>query len=334
MSDSLATLVEDKKFSKFTIIHGYYKKVGDYDIRVDVLVPKKLSDGKRPVITRFHGGCLVLGDSLFPDWFSGWLLDLAYKHSAIIVSPNYRLLPEATGLDILDDVEDFWGWLHSSAFTDLLSKHCQPSNAVEVDLDRILTAGESAGGYLSIQLALSHPDEIRSATASYPMLDIEAPHFSAKYEKNILGTPQFPDNTVTDHVAKIEPGAVITSATPPDRIPLMFAILQQGKFLELLQRGATSEADRKKLLPLKKIENNEDKLPPGGLFINHGTQDSVVPADGSEKFVRGIRDSMQGSAGNVTLSLQAGEHGHDAEANLDDEWLRDGLMGVVDFWLG
>jgi hypothetical protein len=31
-------------------------------------------------------------------------------HSAIIVSPDYRMLPEANGLDIMKDLSDFWEW--------------------------------------------------------------------------------------------------------------------------------------------------------------------------------------------------------------------------------
>jgi acetyl esterase/lipase len=31
-----------------------------------------------------------------------------------VVTPDYRLIPEANGGDIIDDVNDFWTWTHTS----------------------------------------------------------------------------------------------------------------------------------------------------------------------------------------------------------------------------
>ncbi|KAK9236663.1 Alpha/Beta hydrolase [Lipomyces kononenkoae] len=336
MSGQHSTEVSSK-FSRFTIIKGSYKKVGCHELRVDVMIPRTSLEGKgkRPVIARFHGGYLVLGDSLFPDWFPNWILDLAYKHAAIIVSPNYRLIPEATGLEVLDDIEDFWQWLHSPAVTDLLSNQSQWSQPLELDLERIITAGESAGGLLSIQTALSHADQIRVCTASYPVVDIEDPFFSTAFEKNILGTPQVPESVITDHIAKLVPGSVVSSAVPPERIQLMFGFVQQGRLLEFIQRGAISEEDIKKLIPMRRIEDDDAKLPVGGLFINHGIQDTAVPVAGSKKFIAKIQAVMKGKQGadNVTLTLQDGEHGYDAQTTLDEGWVQDGLTSVVSAWL-
>lgn len=39
---------------------------------------------------------------------------------------------------------------------------------IQVDVDRIMTVGDSAGGYLSLYVGLNHPDDIRAATAAYP----------------------------------------------------------------------------------------------------------------------------------------------------------------------
>lgn len=49
----------DKKFADLNIIQSVYKTVGDHGIRVDMLIPKILPAGKRPVVARFHGGGLV-----------------------------------------------------------------------------------------------------------------------------------------------------------------------------------------------------------------------------------------------------------------------------------
>jgi acetyl esterase/lipase len=36
------------------------------------------------------------------------LIQLAKSNGAIVVSPDYRLIPEAKGVDILEDIKDFW----------------------------------------------------------------------------------------------------------------------------------------------------------------------------------------------------------------------------------
>jgi len=46
-------------------------------------------------------------------FYQRWLRDFAFKHSAIIVMPDLRLLAEATGLGVLEEVADFWTWATS-----------------------------------------------------------------------------------------------------------------------------------------------------------------------------------------------------------------------------
>jgi acetyl esterase/lipase len=70
-------------------------------------------------------------------------LDFALENQAIIVSPNYRLLPEATGEEILEDLGDFWKWLHEGGLTQFISSAGHAF--INPDLDRILMLGESAG---------------------------------------------------------------------------------------------------------------------------------------------------------------------------------------------
>jgi acetyl esterase/lipase len=92
-------------------------------------------------------------------------LEFAEAHNSVIVSPYYRFLPEATRVEILEDVDDFWKWLHSGKIKTLLG----PQN-LELDLDRVLGAGYSAGGLLSIYLTLSYSDQLLAGTSTCPLL--------------------------------------------------------------------------------------------------------------------------------------------------------------------
>lgn len=52
----------------------------------------------------------VSGTWSYPAWFANWLIPLVHRNDAIIVSPNYRLIPEHNGDDIQEDLADFWAW--------------------------------------------------------------------------------------------------------------------------------------------------------------------------------------------------------------------------------
>lgn len=82
------------------------------------------------------------GSSLHPDFFPRWLLELSVTLAAIIVTPNYRLLPESNAIDILEDMDDLWDWL-TPGLDNLLGSSARPG--IQADRTRIMTVGESAG---------------------------------------------------------------------------------------------------------------------------------------------------------------------------------------------
>lgn len=59
------------------------------------------------------------------------------------MAPNYRLLPEASGNDMMEDMDDFWRWLQSPLFTGIINN--ASSGCLSPDINRILLVGESAG---------------------------------------------------------------------------------------------------------------------------------------------------------------------------------------------
>jgi acetyl esterase/lipase len=117
-----------QRYDSFDVYRTHYKKIRDHEIEVGILIPKGLKPGVHPVFVRFHGGgCVspflysaqrahtltlhkVSGTWAYPDWFANWLVPLVHRNNAIIVSPNYRLLPEHNGNDIQEDLVDFWTW--------------------------------------------------------------------------------------------------------------------------------------------------------------------------------------------------------------------------------
>jgi acetyl esterase/lipase len=104
------------KFDPFSITDVTYKTVNHVPIEASILIPKLITGerpGKYPLVVRWHGGFWMTGHRLFADWFPSFVLEWALKHNAIVVTPDYRLLPEANGTDILNDMKDFFAWLRN-----------------------------------------------------------------------------------------------------------------------------------------------------------------------------------------------------------------------------
>ncbi|KAF7167263.1 hypothetical protein CNMCM5623_000625 [Aspergillus felis] len=318
-----------EKLAGFNLIQTHYKQIGDHAIRADFIIPKSTFTGKRPVIVRFHGGGLITGDSLLMEWFPSWLLDLAKKHDAVIVSPNHRLLPESTSPEIFSDIEDFWAWLHSSAVTELLATSSAPT---QLDLDRILTAGESAGGLLSICVGLAHADEVRATTASYPGVDMASEYFRTPTSSEPF--PDVPASTVADYLARMDRSVIRSSGIPPDRFDLMLAAVYYGGLGQFYEDGAEG-SPRELRYPLEWLDRPDVKIPRGGIAIMHGLQDAIVPVEQSEKFVAKAREVIKGKPGGdkIVLTLREGDHGFDKEVPLEEEWLSSHLKEAVEVWL-
>jgi acetyl esterase/lipase len=148
-------------FDKKTVTYKTVQKdEKSYPILLDVLVPKTLPPGTHPVNIRFHGGFLVLGSRDYAIFMPPRHLQNAVEKNIIIVTPDYRLLPECHVSDILDDVEDIWKWVNKDAKSTNGSlageekwpqaglKGCverMTNNKSSVDLGRIMVSGESAG---------------------------------------------------------------------------------------------------------------------------------------------------------------------------------------------
>jgi acetyl esterase/lipase len=260
-----------------------------------------------------------------------WVLELAETHNAVIVSANYRFLPEVTGLDILDDVDDFWTWLHSKDLRTLLQT--QQEVQVELDLDRIITTGDSAGGLLSIYIVLSYPDEIRAGTAAYPATGWDNPPLLPT--KRSAFVPDVPASFIDEYVANIKSGQVSSSDLDLKRLQIGAAISANQQGFKFYIRGSESSPDRQRLYQLARLEKSDARLPSGGLVILHGVDDDIVLAKASERFVEKARDALKGRQGGdkIVLALRPGPHGFDTDASLKEKWLEEALKTAVTTWL-
>lgn len=309
------------KLAPFNLHDITYKTVSNTPINATILIPKDIKPGKHPVLVRWHGGYLIAGARMFLPFFQQWVFDFALSHSAIMVVPDYRLIPESSGSDILEDVADFWSWAGSSLPVELK----KIDSGVEIDLESIAVVGESAGGYLSIQSALLHPEVgIKAVIAQYPILDVTSDFFSKAYEKSIFGLPQQPKDIAENHIASMKPGTVLAAdpSDPPSRLELALAIVQQGRYLELLGEG-------QRVQPLENLKEFKGRLP--FLFLCHGNQDSAVPVEGTKVFEKLLKEVRPDAK--AKFAYEDGEHGFDGACTLETSWLMEGLKEVQKAWL-
>lgn len=265
--------------------------------------------------------------SFWPDWHPIYLLEYAAKHETPIISADHRLLPECKGTDIMEDLESFWDWVRRPE-DGLQSYLAAKYPSLELDVDRILAEGESAGGYLVAQAALSGLPGLKAVISAYPMLDLRDRYYQEAFEKVMTGVPMLPPHIIDDHLKSIKEGDIVTAALPPARMDLGTCIIQQGRFVEMLGKEDI-------LYPVDRVRlglYTDKKMP--RLWIYHGKQDTSIPSAGSLVFVDEVKKKNLWSDADLRLDLPDGDHGVHKDKHVEDTtWLREGLEWLETAWL-
>lgn len=243
--------------------------------------------------------------------------------------PDYRLLPESPGTDILKDMHAFYSWLHNK-FPSFLSTF---SPNTRLDLSSVLVTGESAGGYMAVQSSLlANIPGLKAVIAHYPMLDLRSDWYGKPGRKCLFGQPppEYPEDWVDEQLELAKKSGPITERIPnPYELDLFNVLLQTGRYTEVL-------GPEDVLFPMENLDLVNAK---GGnltpTWIIHGDADSAIPIDGTWEFVEktkrvfGEEDSERLK---VTV-VEGMEHGFDNEgSSLDDQWVTEGLPWLSKHW--
>ncbi|KAG9823178.1 alpha/beta-hydrolase, partial [Aureobasidium melanogenum] len=313
----------DTKFHAFDRKDTTYTSDG-LSIAVSVFVPKGVEKRQTlPILIRWHGGALINGGRVYEPWFPRWIIELAAHHSAIIVAPDYRLLPESSGLDILSDLHHFYSWLHSHFGSFVTTSF--PEQTSTPDLSSILITGESAGGYMAVQsVLLGETKGIKAVIAHYPMIDLEDAWYSKPGRKVIWSQPppSYPDGWLDQQLEAARSAKPITERIPKEGEPDLFvASLLEGRYTEMLGSDSC-------LFPLENLRSLQQR---GGsltpIWMFHGDKDTLIPIDGTLKFVReaqgGVKDTI----------VPGAEHGFDNDSvTLDTDWVLEGREWLNMHW--
>jgi acetyl esterase/lipase len=232
-----------------------YKTVGDLNIQADVYRPDDTT--VRPVVVWIHGGALILGNrSSVPSN----LLDLCRKEGFALVSPDYRLAPEVKLPAIIADIEVAFHWLHDRG-----------PNLCNLDPDRVVVAGGSAGGYLTLITGLRVKPRPLALVAYWGYGDVDGDWYtkpSEHYRKQPLVSQEEANKQVGQHA--------VTGSEPDLKARGRYYLyLRQNGLWTKEVTGFDPATERTKLDPYCPVRNVTPEYPPTMLI--HGTEDTDVP---------------------------------------------------------
>jgi acetyl esterase/lipase len=270
-----------------------YREVNGHKILAEVYRPE---DAKiRPVIVWIHGGALItgnrkLGSPKEQDVTRFDFLAFAKAEGYAVVSIDYRLAPETRLPEIISDIETAFRWLRGDG-----------AKQFHLDPRRIVVAGESAGGYLTLITGYRVRPKPKALVALYGFGDLigdwsSKPNPYPRYNLRKISREEAESQT---------DGTVISDSSERkgDGGLIYMYCRQNGLWSEEVSGFARSTiADE--ITPFEPIRNVTPVWPP--TLLIHGTQDTDVPYEQSESMAKKFK---QKGVPFTLIPIEHGEHG-------------------------
>ncbi len=186
--------------------------------RLDIVHPVGGRD--LPTVIWFHGGGLTQGERQIPDAFRG--------KNMVLVGPTYRLSPQVKVAAIIDDAAAAVAWT------------CKNIEQYGGSPRKIYLTGHSAGGYLSLMVALDkkklgdHGIDANQLAGVAPYSAQTITHFVARGERGIPDTkPVVDEFSPLFHVRKDAPPMLLITG---DREREMLGRYEENAYLRRMMK--------------------------------------------------------------------------------------------------
>ena len=263
-------------------------------------------------------------------FFPEWLAQACVNRGWIFVTPDYRLIPETTAHDSVQDAVDLYQWV-----LEVLPSH------IGMTFGPVFMAGSSAGGYLALTTSVFVEKKPAATFCLYGMLDMINKHYLIK-GSNIFNLPVFDTSPIRDVLRTIRDKPVLSSYAYPEnsaqdpRLKIISSLHIDALFPDYmtgvpgLSEKVAKEGveaiplEHRKLFPL--TFGRLDDLPP--VLIVHGQNDSAVPVALSKL----AAEKLQAAGVEVHAEFpDVAQHGYDRAAGRRLESEVEGELGGADF---
>jgi acetyl esterase/lipase len=244
---------DEPTFSKKTYT---YKTIEGIKVQADVYCTADKQ--MRPVVVWIHGGALIVGSrASVPQQ----LLTLCKNEGYALVSLDYRLAPEVKLPAIIEDVQDAFRWL------------AKKGPELGLDTDRMVVAGGSAGGYLTLMTGFAVKPRPKALVAYWGYGDVDGDWYTKPSEHYRKSAALVKKDEAYKGVGKnVVSGAEGEEGKARGRF---YLYLRQNGLWTREVTGFDPEKDRAKLDPYCPVRNVTADYPPTMLI--HGTEDTDVP---------------------------------------------------------
>ncbi len=270
-------------FTKKTFV---FKTVAKVPIHADV---HRAADGAvRPVVVWLHGGALIMGSR---TGVPKNLLELCRKESYALVSFDYRLAPETKLPGIIDDIKDAFAWLRKQS-----PKLC-------LDAERVVVAGGSAGGYLTMMTGICVTPRPPALVAYWGYGDVDGDWYT-KPSEHYRKAPLISKETATKAVGRGVPTGTGGGAPEQKIRGQYYLYLRQNGLWTKEVTGFDPATQRAQLDPYCPVRNITKAYPP--IVMIHGTKDTDVPHELSANMAKELTKHQ---VPHELITVEGGGHG-------------------------
>ena len=275
----------DSSWVKKTFV---YKTVGDCRIEADVY--RAEGDAVQPMVVWLYGGALIIGSR---HGVSGGLAALCRKEGYILISLDYRLAPEVKLPGIIDDLRDAFRWIREKG----------PA-LFHADPNRIVVAGGSAGGYLTMMMGISIEPRPTALLAYWGYGSFQSPWATQPSTHHGTADSLMPKAEMLKAIG----GKVLTGTRGNDdvfkrRVAYYNWLRQNGLWAKTVT-GFDPATEGDKLSRYCPVRNITPRYPP--MLMIHGTADTDVPCEESAAMAREL---ARHEVPHQLITIPGGGHG-------------------------